>query len=145
MRAEVASLTSANAHNEASSWASAPQKNFARLISYERAVLGLRPLKLEEKLSDSASGHSADMARMGFFSHTSPVPGKRSFSDRARKAGFRGGPSGECIAAGQSSFSSAYGSWFYSDGHRHIMLAKGPNVLGFGVASRHWTLVTGRL
>ncbi len=145
MRAEVASLTSANQHNDASSWASAPQKNFARLISYERAVLGLRPLKLEEKLSNSASGHSADMARMGFFSHTSPVPGKRSFSDRARKAGFRGGPSGECIAAGQSSFSSAYGSWFYSDGHRHIMLAKGPNVLGFGLASKHWTLVTGRL
>ena len=145
MRAEVASLSSATQHNDSSSWASAPQKNFANLISYERAVLGLRPLKLEEKLSDSASGHSADMARLGFFSHTSPVPGKRSFSDRARKSGFRGGPSGECIAAGQANFSSAYGSWFYSDGHRHIMLAKGPNVLGFGVASRHWTLVTGRL
>ena len=145
MRAEVASLSSANQHNDASSWASAPQKNFAKLISYERAVLGLRPLKLDEKLSDSASGHSADMARLGFFSHTSPVPGKRSFSDRARKSGFRGGPSGECIAAGQGSFSAAYGAWFYSDGHRHIMVAKGPNVLGFGVSARHWTLVTGRL
>ncbi|MBJ05708.1 MAG: hypothetical protein CMO40_01105 [Verrucomicrobiaceae bacterium] len=144
MRAEVARLSSANQHNDSAAWASAAQKNFARLISYERAVLGLRPLKLEEKLSDSASGHSADMARLGFFSHTSPVPGKRSFSDRARKSGFRGGPSGECIAAGQGSFSAAYGGWFYSDGHRHIMLAKGPNVLGFGVASRHWTLVTGR-
>ncbi len=145
MRAEVATLTSANQHNNTSSWASAPQKNFARLISYERAVLGLRPFKLEEKLSAAASGHSADMVRMGFFSHTSPVSGKKSFTDRARRAGFRGGPSGECIAAGQGSFSSAYGSWFYSDGHRHIMLAKGPNVLGFGVASKHWTLVTGRL
>ena len=145
MRSEIARLTSANEHNQASSWASAPQKNFARLISYERAVLGLRPLKLEEKLSNSATGHSGDMARMGFFSHTSPVPGKKSFSDRARKAGFSGGPSGECIAAGQGSFSSAYESWFYSDGHRHIMLTKGPSVLGFGVISKHWTLVTGRM
>ena len=145
MRAEIATLTSANKHNEGSSWASAPQKNFARMISYERAVLGLRPLKLEEKLSNSATGHSGDMARLGFFSHTSPVPGKKSFSDRARKAGFRGGPSGECIAAGQGSFSSAYESWFYSDGHRHIMLAKGPSILGFGVVSKHWTLVTGRM
>lgn len=144
MRSEIAMLTSANQHNEASSWASAPQKNFGRLISYERTVLGLRPLKLEEKLSASATGHSGDMARIGFFSHTSPVPGKKSFSDRARKAGFQGGPSGECIAAGQGSFSSAYQSWFYSDGHRHIMLAKGPSVLGFGVVSKHWTLVTGR-
>ena len=145
MRAEIATLTSANKHNEGSSWASAPQKNFARMISYERAVLGLRPLKLEEKLSNSATGHSGDMARLGFFSHTSPVPGKKSFSDRARKAGFRGGPSGECIAAGQGSFSSAYESWFYSDGHRHIMLANGPSILGFGVVSKHWTLVTGRM
>ena len=85
------------------------------------------------------------MARMGFFSHTSPVSGKKSFTARARRAGVRGGPSGECIAAGQGSYSSAYGSWFYSDGPRHIMLAKGPNVVGFGVASKHWTLVTGRL
>ena len=145
MRSEVARLESSNQHNEASAWASKNQKDFARIISYERVVLGLGPLNLEEKLSDAATGHSKDMKSMGFFSHTSPVPGKRSFSDRARKAGFRGAPSGECIAAGYGNSSAVYGGWFYSDGHRHIMLARGPNVLGIGPAGSHWTLVTGRL
>ena len=145
MRSEVARLESSNQHNDASSWASKSQKDFARLISYERVVLGLGPLNLEEKLSDAATDHSKDMKTMGFFSHTSPVPGKRSFSDRARKAGFRGGPTGECIAAGYGNAAAVYRGWFYSDGHRHIMLARRPNVLGIGPSGSHWTLVTGRL
>jgi uncharacterized protein YkwD len=127
MRSEISQLQSANEHNAASSWASGPQKSFARLISYERAVLGLSPLRLEEKLSSSAVGHSRDMKSLGFFSHTSPVPGKASFTDR----GY-----GNAVAA--------YGGWFYSDGHRHIMLGRGPNILGIGPVGSHWTLVTGR-
>ena len=107
-------------------------------------VLGLGPLRLEEKLSNAATGHSQDMKALGFFSHTSPVPGKASFGDRARKAGFRGSPRGECIAAGYGSASAAYRGWFYSDGHRHIMLARGPSVLGIGPVGSHWTLMTGR-
>ena len=85
------------------------------------------------------------MKALGFFSHTSPVEGKHSFVDRARLAGFKGGASGECIAAGYGSAAAAYQGWFYSDGHRHIMLANGPNVLGIGPVGSHWTLVTGRL
>lgn len=144
VRAEVARLTAANEHNEASQWASNGQKEFATIISYERAVLGLTPLQLEEKLSKAATDHSKDMKSMGFFSHTSPVPGKASFTDRARKAGFTGRASGECIAIVGTSASSAYGVWFYSDGHRHIMLGRGPNILGIGQVARHWTLNTGR-
>ena len=144
VRSEVSRLTSANQHNDACSWASGAQKSFARLISYERMVLGLGPLRLEEKLSNAATGHSQDMKALGFFSHTSPVPGKASFGDRARKAGFRGSPRGECIAVGYGSASAAYRGWFYSDGHRHIMLARGPSVLGIGPVGSHWTLMTGR-
>ena len=143
-RSEVARLASANLHNDNSAWAIAAQKNFAKLISYERTVLGIGPVRLNENLSTAASEHSRDMKTIGFFSHTSPVPGKSSFTDRARRAGFGGGAHGECIAIVGPTALSAYRTWFYSDGHRHIMLARGPNVIGIGPVGSHWTLVTGR-
>ncbi|NIP92057.1 MAG: CAP domain-containing protein, partial [Akkermansiaceae bacterium] len=87
MRSEVTRLASANQQNNSRPWANTPQKNFARLISYERTVLGIGPVLLEEKLCAAAAGHSHDMRAMGFFSHASPVSGKRSFTDRARQAG----------------------------------------------------------
>jgi uncharacterized protein YkwD len=145
VRSEVARLSSANEYNESCEWASAPQKEFAKIISYERVVLGLGPLRLDECLSAAATWHSEDMKTLGLFDHTSPVEGKRSFTDRARKAGFKGGPSGECIAAGYGSAAAAFTGWYYSDGHRHIMMATGPNVHGIGPVGSHWTLVTGRL
>lgn len=143
VRSEISRLASTNKHNDDCDWASKQQKNFARVISYERTVMGLGPLRLEEKLSASATGHSEDMRTLNFFDHTSPVEGKRSFVDRARKAGFRGGPAGECIAAGYGNAVAVYTGWFYSDGHRHIMLTRGPNVHGIGLSGTHWTLVTG--
>ncbi len=144
VRSEVARLASAIRHNDGSAWANVGQKNFARLISYERTVLGIGPLLLEENLCAACTGHSRDMKALGFFSHTSPVSGKASFTDRARQAGFRGGPRGECIAIAGGNALSAYRAWFYSDGHRHIMLGRGPNVIGIGPVGSHWTLVTGR-
>lgn len=144
MRSEVARLAATETHNDSCTWASGAQKDFARIINYERVVLGLGPLRLDEQLSAAATGHSQDMKALGFFSHTSPVEGKNSFSDRARRAGFKGSPAGECIAAGYGSAAAAYRGWFYSDGHRFIMVARGPNVLGIGPVGSHWTLVTGR-
>ena len=144
MRSEVARLESSHTHNDGSSWANQMQKNFAKLISYERTVIGLGPVLLEEKLCAAATGHSQDMKSMGFFSHTSPLPGKKSFGDRARKAGFRGGAHGECIAVGFGNAAAAYRCWFHSDGHRHIMLARGASLIGIGPVGSHWTLMTGR-
>ncbi|MDP4791949.1 MAG: hypothetical protein NWR99_08690, partial [Verrucomicrobiales bacterium] len=43
-----------------------------------------------------------------------------------------------------ATLSKAYDAWFASDGHRFIMMGKGPNVLGVGIAGNHWTMMTGR-
>jgi uncharacterized protein YkwD len=120
-------------------------REFATILNRERSWLGLDPLRLEEKLSAAARGHSQDMASHGFFAHQSPIPGKASPGDRARLAGFTGGWSGENIFAGSASPAAAFGGWFGSDGHRFIMFAAGPNVIGVGVHGSHWTLMTGRL
>lgn len=48
---------------------------------------GIAPLSRDTELSRTAGGHSADMARLDFFGHNSPVPGKASFVDRLRASG----------------------------------------------------------
>ncbi|MFC7336695.1 CAP domain-containing protein [Haloferula chungangensis] len=125
-------------------WASGSMINFAELLNAERNLLGLRPLVLEEKLSAAAEGHSGDMVRVGFFAHESPVPGKKSPRDRAKLAGFTGSLSGENIYMGSASAQAAYDAWFASDGHRFIMMASGPKLLGVGIAGNHWTMMTGK-
>ncbi|MBK1834972.1 CAP domain-containing protein [Roseibacillus ishigakijimensis] len=134
--------------NEEMAWASASQKQFAHILNTERAILGLRPLQLEERLSAASSGHSQDMKDHGFFAHQSPVEGKKTPGDRARLAKYQGGWSGENIFMGSSSPQSAYNAWFASDGHRFIMFAgasdSGPNELGVGPVGSHWTMMTGR-
>ena len=40
----------------------------------QRRATGITPLSADSGLRSAASGHSADMARMNFFAHNSPVP-----------------------------------------------------------------------
>jgi uncharacterized protein YkwD len=131
------------ANKDGGRWIDGAMRDFALVLNRERDICGLRPLKLEEKLSDACKGHSADMARLGFFAHESPVPEKKTPWDRARLAGFTGAASGENIFMGSTNPQSAYDGWFGSDGHRHIMFAGGPNVLGVGISGVHWTMMTG--
>lgn len=144
LRAEVTALEAAKTANDQAEWANGSQKNFAHHLNEFRSLFALTPLVLEEKLSDASVGHSQDMASLGFFSHTSPVEGKKSPGDRARRAGFKHGWSGENIFMGSSSPVAAYNAWFGSDGHRFIMFASGPNLLGIGPHGKHWTMMTGR-
>ena len=56
-----------------------------------RYLLGLGLVAVDEKLADAARDHSKDMHVLGFFSHTSPVPGKERFGQRAAKFGTSAG------------------------------------------------------
>ncbi len=142
-RSEVAAhIAAEKAHDGLGRWASEAMKDFANLLNQERAILGLAPRILEEKLSDACSGHSADMARLGFFDHDSPVPQKKTPWDRARLAGFAGDATGENIFMGSTNHAEAYEGWFGSDGHRFIMFGDG-NTLGVGISGSHWTMMTG--
>ncbi len=131
-------------HNEKESkWASKSAVAFALRLNAERAVMGLDPLRLDERLSDAASGHSKEMADLHYFAHESPVAENKTPGDRARNARFEGNWSGENIFMGSTSPDSAYNGWWGSDGHRFIMFAKGPNTLGIGPVGTYWTMMTG--
>jgi uncharacterized protein YkwD len=138
---QLAEAEKLNAEN--GRWCLPSMKSFATVLNFERAVIGLNPLRIEEKLSDAASGHSGDMAARGFFAHESPVPDKKTPWDRARLAQFDGNASGENIFMGSPDPQSAYNGWFGSDGHRFIMFSQGPNCCGIGVVGIHWTFMTG--
>jgi uncharacterized protein YkwD len=144
LRKEIAELEEARAANDAAAWANGSQKEFTHHLNNFRAIFALTPMRMEEKLSEAAVGHSQDMASLGFFSHTSPVEGKSSPGDRARMAAFKHAWSGENIFMGSGSPISAYNAWFGSDGHRFIMFSNGPNLIGIGPHGKHWTMMTGR-
>ena len=143
-RKEIAALAEVEKHNAANGkWCSAGMKSFATLCNYERVVVGLRPLFVEEKLSSAAEGHSSDMASKGFFAHESPVPHKKTPWDRAKLAEFDGQASGENIFMGSANYQAAYNGWFGSDGHRFGMFSDGPNCMGIGISGVHWTMMIG--
>ncbi|MBK1853570.1 hypothetical protein JO972_01235 [Verrucomicrobiaceae bacterium 5K15] len=135
----------AREHNAACKWANNAQRDFSDHLNHARIIMGLNPMLLEEKLSEAAWGHSNDMRTGGFFSHTSPIDGKTTPAQRAKKAQFAGNWTGENIFMGSPSYSAAYNGWFGSDGHRFIMFSRGgSNVIGVGVDGGHWTMMTGR-
>ncbi len=111
-------------------------------VNVMRILMGVRAAAIDLKLCNAARGHSADMVRGGFFSHTSPVPGKASPWARAKKAGTSA--NGECIYKGSTSPQRANQAWFFSPGHHSIMFSAGARRLGMGRDKRTWTLMTGR-
>jgi uncharacterized protein YkwD len=109
-------------------------------LNVERSRNGLRPLRLNRRLSSAAQGHSRAMARKRFFSHTS-LNGA-SFADRIRSSGYlRGARSwsiGENIAYGSGRLSTPRAiarAWMNSPGHRANILSRSYRAIGIGIAA----------
>ncbi len=111
-------------------------------LNLMRLLVGLSALEIDPRLCNAARAHSQDMSKLGFFSHTSPIPGKATPSDRARQAGTTGG--GENIYMGSTQPKSANKGWFYSPGHHKNMFSPGYRRVGLGNSGRHWTQMFGR-
>ena len=110
------------------------------VLNVERTKRGLRPLRLNRKLSRAARGHSSAMASRHFFSHDSLGGG--SFVDRIRGTGYlRGARSwnvGENIAWGSGPLGTprAIGrAWMNSPGHRANILSSSFRAIGIGISA----------
>jgi uncharacterized protein YkwD len=108
------------------------------LLNNRRADHGMRALRLSSRLGKAARGHSADMARRGYFSHDSRSGG--SFVERIRSAGYLGQARswkvGENIAWGTGRLAtpgSIVTAWMHSPGHRANILNPAFRELGVGV------------
>ena len=115
------------------------------LVNAERAKAGCGAVHTDTRLDNASQGHSADMARRNYFSHTTPE-GVDPW-ERARAAGYTT-PTGENIAMGQRTAEQVMDSWMNSSGHRANILNCDSHAIGMGLArnaegSIYWTQMFG--
>lgn len=109
------------------------------LLNRVRARHGLRPLRLDRKLSRAARRHSRDMVRRRYFAHDS-LDGRSPF-DRMRATRYVPRNSswvlGENIGWGSGSLSQPIAlvrAWMHSPPHRHNLLSRHFRDVGIGIA-----------
>jgi len=102
------------------------------LTNKERAAQGLSPLKSDSQLNKLAQIKAEDMARNGYFSHTSPTYG--SAFDMMNTYGISYKTAGENIAKGQKNAHTVMDGWMNSSGHRENILNSFYSEIGVGYA-----------
>jgi hypothetical protein len=112
-----------------------------QMLNELRILLGLKPLLFDAQLVQASQMHSADMKSNNFFDHESPVPGRKTFMDRAKIAGTTA--SGENIYMGSQSPKNAILGWFHSPGHHKNMFGDHARQ-GLGHSAEYWTHLFGR-
>ena len=108
------------------------EKQVASLTNSERKAKGLSVLTLDSQLSKLARLKAEDMAKKGYFSHTSPTYG--SAFDMMNKYGVSYRTAGENIAKGQKTAESVMNGWMNSSGHRANILSSAYTNIGVGYA-----------
>lgn len=109
-------------------------------LNLARNLLGLPALLIDLNLCAAARSHSADMEKLHFFSHESPVEGKKTPSDRAKLFGTRA--DAENIFMGSTSGKSAHEGWFRSPGHHRNQMSNQVRV-GVGRNGKYFTQMFG--
>ena len=106
-----------------------------------RMLVGQTPCVIDLRLAAAARDHSADMQKLNFFSHESPVQGKQQFTSRATNFGTSA--SAENIAINGGNGAAVVQAWYYSPGHHRNMFGNHRRI-GIGQAGRYWTQMFGR-
>jgi uncharacterized protein YkwD len=115
-------VTRATATKDAAASVSALEAQVLADVNAVRRQRGLRPLRFSPALARAADAHSRDMARRGYFSHTSPDGA--AFWQRVQRfypsAGFRAWAVGENLvwASPDLNSASALSMWMGSPPHR---------------------------
>ncbi|WP_250631349.1 CAP domain-containing protein [Rhodoflexus caldus] len=107
--------------------------------NWQRDMQRQKPLKYSAALEKAAFEHSKDMIRLNFFSHTSPVQGKETYSKRIAAEGISNSYTGENISY-RSHIADSYLNqakkivlgWMNSPGHRRNILNGSYQYIGCG-------------
>jgi uncharacterized YkwD family protein len=115
------------------------QEKVVELTNQEREKNGLPALKPDSEVMDVAQKKSRDMAKNGYFSHTSPTYG--SPFEMLRESGVDFTTAAENIAEGQQSPDAVVDGWMNSSGHRKNIMNKDVTHIGIGYSKdgNYWT------
>lgn len=110
------------------------EKLMLRLMNWERAEYDKGALSPYAALKPVTRGHSENMAKNNFFSHTDPE-GRNPF-DRMKAEGVRFSMAGENLSMGYPNVFAAHWGLMNSKGHRENIMQSGFKQADVGVAFR---------
>jgi uncharacterized protein YkwD len=131
------SLAVMMANQQATGTATRGEAEQCRITNEYRVMMGRWAVRLYDPLIKASHGHCADMARVGFFAHASPVPGKATPRDRAVKEGMAPSGVSENIAMNRGPL-GAHNAWVHSPGHHRNILGRSWRLMGPGNIGRYW-------
>lgn len=108
-----------------------------KLVNDERIKVGVAPLKMDERLNQSAQQKADDMAKYDYTEHINPLTGKHGYS-YANDTGIVCEYVSENIFSGDQQFISAsesVKSWMESESHRKAILNPDNSLTGVGIAT----------
>ncbi|GMF12233.1 unnamed protein product [Phytophthora lilii] len=108
------------------------QTQMLAAVNKQRAAVGLSALCTNLKLQSSAQGHSNDMAKHDFMSHTGSDGS--SMSERITDSGYSWTSIAENVAAGQTDVEAVMTAWMNSPGHKANILSTKVTMFGCAYA-----------
>lgn len=119
-----------------------------KLINAYRRKKGLRPLRLNARLTLAAKAHSRDLAKFDRISHYGS-DGSNPW-DRVKRAGYNAKLAAENVGTGQASIDEVFRGWQKSPGHDKNLLLADAEHMGIALVRKNksefktfWTLVIG--
>ena len=119
-----------------------------KLINRYRRKKGLRPLRLNARLTMAAKAHSRDLAKHDRISHYGS-DGSNPW-DRVKRAGYNAKLAAENVGTGQASIEEVFRGWQTSPGHDKNLLLADAEHMGIALVRHNksefktfWTLVIG--
>jgi uncharacterized protein YkwD len=109
------------------------QQSIVDAMNRERARYGLRPLRLDARLSLAANDRANDMFAKHYFDHVSP-DGINPFTWVLNR-GYRYSIVGENLALGFRTSSAVVGGWMHSPGHRENILTSAFDEVGIAIGN----------
>lgn len=111
-------------------------RQLLKITNDYRGMFGHRPLAGVKSACAGSQGHADEMSRLGYFSHMSPVPGRRTPGERMRLAGYTFGVSENIAITGGAL--AAHNAWCTSSGHHRNLLMASHREIGIGANGRYW-------
>ncbi len=111
-----------------------PSGDALRKINAYRVEVGLRPLRMEGRLSQLARGHAQDMMKRQYFDIRTPAG--KTLKTRLLGAGYAYRQAAQKIAVGYSDGHAIADRWLMRGDSRQILLSRSFSEIGIGYARR---------